>query len=149
MTVTVTVALRDRAPEVPVIVSGYTPFTVLRFELPPPEHAAKVTQMTIADTVANRWRRRCVDRSRRMSISARKSGTIRRRFNGGAGLEIGKGTSIACAVNVSVEVVGGVMVVGLSIQDEFAGALVHVSATAALKPFMGFTVMVTGLPTAP
>jgi hypothetical protein len=90
-----------------------------------------------------------VDRRRRISISATKTGTIRSKFNGGAGLEIGSGTSIACAVNVSAEVVGGVMEVGLSAQDEFAGAPVHVSATAELKLFVGFTVMVTGVPTAP
>ena len=78
MTVTVTVVVCDRAPEVPVTVSGYVPFTVSLFELLPPEHAANVTQMTIADTVSKRARRRCVDRSRKMSISARKSGTIRK-----------------------------------------------------------------------
>ena len=142
------VAVCDREPEVPVTVSVYMPFAVFLFELPP-EHAAKVMQITIADSVTRRMRRRCVDRSRKMSISARKSGTIRKKFNGGAGLEIGKGTSIPCAVNVSVEVVGGVMEDGLSKHDEFVGAPLQASATAALKPFEGFTEIVTGAPTAP
>jgi hypothetical protein len=84
-----------------------------------------------------------------MSISATKSGTIRGRLSGGAGLELGIGTSIACAVNVSIAVVEEVMEAGLSAQEDFAGAPVQVSATAALKPFVEFTEMVTGAPTAP
>jgi hypothetical protein len=64
-------------------------------------------------------------------------------------LVIGSGTSIACAVNVSADVVGGVMEAGLRAQAEFAGAPAQVSATAELKPFVGFTVIVTGVLTAP
>ena len=56
---------------------------------------------------------------------------------------------MACAVNVSAEVVGGVMEVGLTKQEEYAGAPVQVSATAELKPPEGFTVIVTGELTAP
>jgi len=70
-------------------------------------------------------------------------------LSGGAGLVIGSGTSIACAVNVSADVVGGVMEGGLRVQMDFAGAPAQVSATAELKPFVGFTVIVTGVLTAP
>jgi hypothetical protein len=148
LTVIVTVVVCDKAPEVPLTVNGYVPFAVFVGPLGP-EHAPKVTQMTMADTVAKRVRRRCVDRSRKRSISARKSGTTRKKFNGGDGLDIGSGTSIACAVKVSAEVVGGVIDVGLSTQLEFAGAPVHVSATADAKPFVGITDIVTAVPTAP
>ena len=113
-----------------------------------PEQAAKVTQMMMAETIARRVRNRSVDR-RRNSISTKKSGTIRSMLSGGAGLVIGSGTSIACAVNVSADVVGGVMEAGLRVQMEFAGAPAQVSATAELKPFVGFTVIVTGVLTAP
>jgi hypothetical protein len=41
------------------------------------------------------------------------------------------------------------MEVGLRAQLDFAGAPVQVSATAELKPFVGFTVIVTGVLTAP
>jgi len=70
-------------------------------------------------------------------------------LSGGAGLVIGSGTSIACAVKVSADVVGGVMEAGLRAQVEFTGAPAQVSATAELKPFVGFTVIVTGVLTAP
>jgi len=56
---------------------------------------------------------------------------------------------MACAVNVSADVVGGVMEAGLRAQVEFTGAPAQVSATAELKPFVGFTVIVTGVLTAP
>src|SRR5467141_3863925 len=105
--------------------------------------------MMMAETIARRVRNRCVDRRRNSSISTKKSGTIRSMLSGGAGLLIGSGTSIACAVNVSADVVGGVMEAGLRAQMEFVGAPAQVSATAELKPFVGFTVIVTGVPTAP
>ena len=116
-----------------------------------PPQAAKVTQMMMAETIANRVRSRSVDRRRNSSISTKKGGTIRSMLSGGAGLVIGSGTSIACAVNVSADVVvvGGVMEAGLRAQVEFAGAPAQVSATAELKPFVGFTVIVTGVLTAP
>src|ERR1700730_2744860 len=103
----------------------------------------------MAETIARRVRNRWVDRRRNSSISTKKSGTIRSMLSGGAGLVIGGGTSIACAVNVSADVVGGVMEGGLRAQLDFAGAPVQVSATAELKPFVGFTVIVTGVLTAP
>jgi hypothetical protein len=56
---------------------------------------------------------------------------------------------MACAVNVSADVVGGVMEAGLRAQEDFAGAPAQVSATAELKPFVGFTVIVTAVLTAP
>src|SRR6267154_2678861 len=105
--------------------------------------------MMMAETIARRVRNRCVDRRRNSSISTMKSGTIRSMLSGGAGLVIGNGTSIACAVNVSADVVGGVMEAGLRLQEDFAGAPAQVSATAELKPFVGFTVIVTGVLTAP
>src|SRR5947208_2305740 len=107
--------------------------------------------MMMAETIANRVRSRSVDRRRNSSISTKKGGTIRSMLSGGAGLVIGSGTSIACAVNVSADVVvvGGVMEAGLRAQVEFAGAPAQVSATAELKPFVGFTVIVTGVLTAP
>src|SRR5467141_1122412 len=105
--------------------------------------------MMMAETIARRMRNRCVDRRRNSSTSTKKSGTIRSMLSGGAGLVIGNGTSIACAVNVSADVVGGVMEAGLTVQMEFAGAPAQVSATAELKPFVGFTVIVTGVLTAP
>jgi hypothetical protein len=139
-----------KVPEVPVTVSVYVPFAVLLFGGEyEPEQAAMVAQTKIAETIARRVRRRCVDRIRYSSISATKSGTIRSMLSGGAGLEIGNGTSMPCAVNVSEEVVGGVMEVGLSTQEEYVGVLVHVRATAELNPFVGFTVIVTGELTPP
>src|SRR6267142_1352862 len=106
-------------------------------------------QTRMAETIARRVRNRGVDRKRNSSISKKKSGTIRCMLSGGAGLVIGSGTSIACAVNVSADVVGGVMEGGLRVQMDFAGAPAQVSATAELKPFEGFTVIVTGVLTAP
>ena len=90
--------------------------------------------MMMAETIANRVRSRSVDRRRNSSISTKKGGTIRSMLSGGAGLVIGSGTSIACAVNVSADVVvvGGVMEAGLRAQVEFAGAPAQVSATAEL-----------------
>jgi len=41
------------------------------------------------------------------------------------------------------------MEAGLRVQEDFAGAPAQVSATAELKPFVGFTVIVTGVLTAP
>src|SRR6266576_3761149 len=105
--------------------------------------------MMMAETIARRVRSRSVDRKRNSSISTKKSGTIRSMLSGGAGLVIGSGTSMACAVNVSADVVGGVMEAGLRAQVEFTGAPAQVSATAELKPFVGFTVIVTGVLTAP
>jgi hypothetical protein len=139
-----------KAPEVPVTVSVYVPLAVLLLGAPEPEQAESVTQMQIADTRDRRVRRRCVDRIRKSSINATKSGTIRIMLMGGTRFETGTGTIIACAVNDSVDVVaGGVMVVGLRTQEDFAGAPVQVSATGELKPPVGFTVMVTGAATAP
>src|ERR1700730_16907063 len=103
----------------------------------------------MAETIARRVRNRWVDRRRNSSISTKKSGTIRSMLSGGAGLVIGGGTSIACAVNVSADVVGVVMEGWVRAQLDFAGAPVQVSATAELKPFVGFTVIVTGVLTAP
>jgi hypothetical protein len=45
--------------------------------------------------------------------------------------------------------VGGVIEAGLSTQEEYAGAPVQVSATAEANPFVAFTEMVAGGPTAP
>src|ERR1700674_5265177 len=103
----------------------------------------------MAETIARRVTTRGVDRRRTSSISTNKSGTIRSMLSGGAGLVIGSGTSIACAVNVSADGVGGVMEGRVRVQLDFAGAPVQVSATAELKPFVGFTVIVTGVLTAP
>src|SRR6266513_3634560 len=97
--------------------------------------------MMMAETIARRVRSGTVDRKRNSSISSMLSG--------GAGLVIGSGTSMVCAVNVSADVVGGVMEAGLRAQVEFTGAPAQVSATAELKPFVGFTVIVTGVLTAP
>ena len=139
-----------RLPEVPVIVSVLLPLGVppvvprLSLLLQPPITMKK----NIAAIVIRRARKFCAERKRRNMRKARTKGTIlSMQAVGGMWRETGGVRSIAACGAVVVTVtraVDGLVPSGVTgvatVQVEFAGAPVHVSATAELKPPEGVTV---------